>query len=118
MERHLWTNAKQARYIIGGFCGGSLFIQQGLWRRHLIEDDVYGIDGNGGHMIKILTNLTDEEMARLKYVRRLYWHWRGTRTMLHGKDQINNQELADRGIEVKPEPYIEYVKRPPHDKYL
>ena len=26
--------------------------------------------------------------------------------------------LADRGIEVTPEPYIEYIKRPPHDKYL
>ena len=69
-------------------------------------------------MIKILTNLTDEEMARLKYVRRLYWHWRGTRTMLHGKDQINNQELTDRGIKVEVEPYVEYVKRPPHDMYL
>ena len=69
-------------------------------------------------MIKILTNLTDEEMARLKYVRRLYWHWRGTRTGLNGKDQINNAELADRGIAIPQEEYIEYVKRPPHDKYL
>merc|ERR1712156_434828 len=69
-------------------------------------------------MLKILTNLTDEEMARLKYVRRLHWHWRGTRTALDGKDKISDQELADRGIAPVNDSYIEYVKRPPHDKYL
>ena len=37
------------------------------------------MDGNGGKMLKIITELTDEEMARLKYVRRLYWHWKGSR---------------------------------------
>ena len=86
VERHIWANAKQAKWIIGGMLGGSLLLQQGFWRSHLINDDVYGIDGNGGHMLKILTNLTDEEMARLKYVRRLYWHWKGTRTGLNGQD--------------------------------
>lgn len=75
VEKVVYANALKAKWILGGFIGGSLFLQQGIWRNHLIEDDVYGIDGNGGHMIKILTNLTDEEMARLKYVRRLYWHW-------------------------------------------
>ena len=84
MEKLLWKNIKQAKWIIGGFIGGSVFLQQGPWRSSLINDDVFGIDGNGGHMIKILTNLTDEEMARLKYVRRLNWHWRGTRTMYEG----------------------------------
>lgn len=69
-------------------------------------------------MLKIITNLTDEEMARLKYVRRLYWHWKGSRQMKDGKETISNQELQDRGIAYKEEPYIEYVKRPPHDKYL
>ena len=118
MERHLYKNAMNAKYIIGGFVVGSLFLQQGVWRSHLINNDVYGIDGNGGHMLKILTNLTDEEMARLKYVRRLYWHWRGSRTMSNGKDNISDQELADRGIAPANEPYMEYVKRPPHDKYL
>ena len=118
VERHIFSNAKQAKWIIGGFLGSSLFLQQTVWKSHLINNDVYGIDGNGGHMIKILTNLTDEEMARLKYVRRLYWHWRGTRTANNGKDQINDQELADRGVKQEAEPYIEYVKRPPHDKYL
>ena len=84
----------------------------------MINDDVFGIDGNGGHMIKIITNLTDEEMARLKYVRRLYWHWQTPRKALDGKDNISDQELNDLGIAAEPKPYIEYVKRPPHDKYL
>ena len=118
MEKLIYKNALQAKWIIGGMVGGSVFLQMGPWRSSLINDDVFGVDGNGGHMIKILTNLTDEEMARLKYVRRLYWHWKGSRTMFSSVEQINDQELADRGIEQKPEPYIEYVKRPPHDKYL
>lgn len=49
-------------------------------------------------MLKIITNLTDEEMARLKFVRRLNWHWKGSRKMDHGKDVIQPQELADRGV--------------------
>ena len=90
MDKLLWQNAKNAKWIIGGFAFGSLFLQQGVWRSHLINNDVFGIDGNGGHMLKIITNLTDEEMARLKYVRRLYWHWRGQRTALEGRDKISD----------------------------
>ena len=67
-------------------------------------------------MLKIITDLTDEEMARLKYVRRLNWHWKG-RKLFDGHEKISDAELADRGIEMK-DSYIEYVKRPPHDKYL
>ena len=118
MERLIAKNAMQAKWTIGAFLGGSMLLQMGAWRSHLINDDVYGIDGNGGHMIKILTNLTDEEMARLKFTRRMYWHWRGSRTPSDGKQRITDQELADHGIATKQEPYIEYVKRPPHDKYL
>ena len=118
MEKLLYANAVKAKWIIGGFLGGSLFLQQGVWRNHLIYNDVFGIDGNGGHMLKIITNLTDEEMARLKYVRRLYWHWRGTRTMHNGKDLISDAELADRGVALEQDKYVEYVKRAPHDKYL
>ena len=71
-------------------------------------------------MIKILTDLTDEEMARLKYVRRLYWHWNGSRKLMQsgGCETISDQEMSDRGIVQEQEPYVEYVKRPPHDKYL
>ena len=69
-------------------------------------------------MLKIITNLTDEEMSRLKYVRRLNWHWRGSRPAHYGKDFISEQEMSDMGIDLPKEKYIEYVKRPPHDKYL
>ncbi len=79
---------------------------------------MFGVDGNGGKMLKIITNLTDEEIARLKFVRRMHWHWRGSRKLDHGRDTIQTAELTDREIEWKQEPYIEYTKRPPHDKYL
>jgi hypothetical protein len=26
--------------------------------------------------------------------------------------------LSDRGINIEQEPYVEYMQRPPHDKYL
>lgn len=118
MEKLLYANAMKAKWVIGGMLGGSIFLQKTVWQNHLIYKDVFGIDGNGGHMLKIITNLTDEEMARLKYVRRLYWHWKGTRTMFNGKDTITDAELSDRGIASESDKYIEYVKRPPHDKYL
>ena len=118
MENLLYANAMKAKWILGGFIGTSFVLQNTVWKNQLIYNDVFGLDGNGGHMLKILTNLTDEEMARLKFTRRMYWHWKGTRAGGDGKDSINDQELADRGIATQPEPYIEYVKRPPHDKYL
>ena len=93
-----------------------MFSWYAIYRPKLLAD-TFGYDGNGGKMLKIITDLTDEEMARLKYVRRLYWHWNGSRRALDGKDTITNQELADRGIE-QTEQYVEYTKRPPHDKYL
>ena len=63
-------------------------------------------------------DLSDEEIARLKHVRRLAWHWRGSRQNDYGRERISDQELADRGIKTEQEPYVEYAKRPPHDKYL
>ena len=89
MERLLLNNAVKAKYVIGGMFFGSMFIQQ-LWFRHsLVYYGVFGFDGNGGNMIKIITELTDEEMARLKYVRRLYWHWKGSRQTFDGRDTIS-----------------------------
>lgn len=117
MEKLLWQNAKNAKWVIGGVVGGSLFVQY-LYKSHLLYHDVYGLDGNGGSMLKIITALTDEEMARLKYARRLYWHWKGSRKYFDGREQISDAELADRGISMQEEKYIEYEKRPPHDKYL
>jgi hypothetical protein len=118
MERQLLKNALSAKFVIGGFLFGSLWVQKTVYKAQLLQHDVFGLDGNGGDMLKIITDLTDEEMARLKYVRRLYWHWKGSRKYSDGRETISDQELRDRGIDVKPEPYIEYVKRPPHDKYL
>lgn len=117
LEKLIWQNIKNAKWVIGGWFGAFFFTQY-HYTAHLLQHDVFGVDGNGGEMLKIITALTDEEMARLKYVRRLYWHWKGSRKMFDGKEQISDQEMADRGIKWEQEPYIEYVKRPPHDKYL
>ena len=114
----MWHSAKSAKWVIGGLLGGSLLLQYGVFGPGLLHYEVFGHDGNGGRMLKIITNLSDEEMARLKFVRRLNWHWRGSRQFGHGKEQIQDQELSDRGIDWKQEAYIEYEKRPPHDKYL
>ena len=118
MEKHLWHNAKQAKWVIAAVIGGSVFLQQAIYKPGLTHLEVFGLDGNGGKMLKIITNLTDEEIARLKFVRRLHWHWRGSRKVDFGKDTIHTNELTDRGINWPQESYIEYEKRPPHDKYL
>ena len=117
MESVVVQNAWKARHFLGGFFITWWLYQRKIYGRYL-RDEVWGVDGNGGHMLKIVTDLTDEEMARLKFVRRLAWHWKGSRRLMDGGDKISDQELADRGIPVEQEPYIEYVKRPPHDKYL
>jgi hypothetical protein len=119
MERILVNNAMQGKMLLLKLTAATCAVQF-LFRRQLIWHDVFGFDGNGGSMLKIITDLTDEEMARLKYVRRLYWHWNGSRKMSQsgGNETISDQELSDRGIIQEQEPYVEYVKRPPHDKYL
>ena len=114
----MMTNAMNAKYILGFMVFGSIALQKTYLQTKLVRNDVFGADGNGGHMLKIITNLTDEEMSRLKYVRRLSWHWKGTRQALYGKETISEQELNDLGIDLPKEKYMEYVKRPPHDKYL
>ena len=117
LDKLLWNNAVKAKWVFGWFAFNTAFFQGYYLRNVLLNEDVYGVDGNGGRMLKIITNLTDEEMARLKYVRRLMCHWRGSRQATYGKDNIEAGELADRGIKWE-EKYVEYVKRPPHDKYL
>ena len=114
----MWKSAKNAKWLLASMAAGTLFLQVGIYSPGLTNLEVFGLDGNGGKMLKIITNLTDEEIARLKFVRRMHWHWRGSRKMDHGKDVIQTQELTDRGIPWSQEAYIEYEKRPPHDKYL
>jgi hypothetical protein len=118
VEKILWKNAINAKYLIGAIAAGTCFLQYAIYRPGLLHLEVFGIDGNGGKMLKIITNLTDEEIARLKFVRRMHWHWRGSRKLSHGKDTIQTPELTDRGIPWNENVYIEYEKRPPHDKYL
>merc|ERR1719345_594561 len=113
MEKVLMKNAMQGKMLLFKITAATCAVQF-LFRRQLIWHDVFGFDGNGGSMLKIITDLTDEEMARLKYVRRLYWHWNGSRKYQQsgGRESISDQELSDRGIEWKQESYVEYVKRP------
>ena len=99
MDKLLFRNIYNARFVICGFTVAHLAYWN-LLAKNRIYADVFGIDGNGGKMLKIITDLTDEEMARLKYVRRLAWHWKGSRTMYQGVETISDQELADRGIEL------------------
>lgn len=71
-------------------------------------------------MLKIYTYLTDQEITYLKFQRRLSWHAYDL-TPDHYKSHsshITDQELQDRGIDVPKEPYVEYLRRPPHDFYL
>ena len=85
-----------------------------------LKNYLFGHDGNGGDMLKIHTYLTDQEMAHLRYQKRLSWH-----TTKLEKDQfksvlpsIHNEELNDMGIKFPEDRYVEYNKRPPHDYYV
>ena len=118
MEKLLWQNLLKAKWVFLGFGGAFAASWFFIMKPVLLRAEVFGKDGNGGRMLKIITNLTDEEIARLKFARRMQWHWRGSRRMYDGRETISDQELSDLGIEWKQEPYIEYEKRPPHDKYL
>jgi hypothetical protein len=88
MEQHLFKSFKHAKFVIAGLAGGSILMQYLIFRPYLLHLEVFGPDGNGGRMLKIITNLTDEEMARLKFVRRMSWHWKGSRKLDFGRDTI------------------------------
>jgi hypothetical protein len=112
--RNLWNG----RFFWGAFLGVNLVCMK-IFEHRMYRNEIFGLDGNGGDMLKIITDLTDEEIARLKFVRRTTWHWKGMHKGDQGPNEnIQVQELADREIDWPVEPYIEYVKRPPHDKYL
>ena len=117
MEKLLFRNINNAKWFIGGLIGFNVVYWKAIGQTG-VQTEVFGWDGNGGSMLKIITDLTDDEMARLKHARRMNWHWRGSRRMFDGKETIQPQELSDRGIAMEQEPYVEYIKRPPHDKYL
>ena len=85
----LYHNMMNAKWIIGGVAATHMFYWYFMMKPRL-NAEVFGYDGNGGKMLKIITDLTDEEMARLKYVRRLAWHWKGSRQTSYGRDNIND----------------------------
>ena len=117
IDKLIMRNFMQGKFLFGTVILGNVLFWQFVTKRRVMGE-VYGHDGNGGKMLKIITDLSDEEIARLKHVRRLAWHWKGSRKGLDGRDTISDQELSDLGIKLEQEPYIEYQKRPPHDKYL
>lgn len=79
LAKNIWNG----RYVVASFLGVfSIFYYVNM--DHMVRYDVFGYDGNGGDMLKILTVLSDEEMARLKYMRRTSWHWPGSRRSMQG----------------------------------
>ncbi len=63
----MWKNTLQAKWVILSLIGATALVQYGYYKPMLLKHEVYGMDGNGGLMLKIITNLTDEEIARLKF---------------------------------------------------
>ncbi len=98
MASAMWNNAKQAKGVIGFLALGGIVNWMTVGKRQLY-DEVYGVDGNGGHMLKIVSDLTDEEIARLKFQRRMAWHASPDYDAEGGKNLISEQELNDRGID-------------------
>ena len=80
----------------------------------------FGVDGNGGDMLKIHTYLTDQEMASLRFQKRVSWHGFKQRkdSFKAISTHINEEELQDLGVKFPEDRYVEYNKRPPHDFYL
>jgi hypothetical protein len=64
---HLVASAKSGKIVLLALFGTGLLFQKTIGTSQVVTDEVFGHDGNGGHMLKILTDLTDEEMARLKF---------------------------------------------------
>ena len=54
MERHIWKNAKNAKWVIASLLGGTLFAQYLIYRPGLLHLEVFGVDGNGGRMLPLL----------------------------------------------------------------
>jgi hypothetical protein len=76
LDKTLGRNLWNGRYLFGGFVGLNILLSK-MFERRMVREEIFGLDGNGGDMLKIITDLTDEEMARLKFVRRTSWHWKG-----------------------------------------
>ena len=71
---------------------------------------VYITPGNGGHMLKMITSLTDQEIASLKATRRVKWHLPILSKISDANETISPQHLNKYNISQRQEPYIEYQK--------
>lgn len=89
MEKFFMRNIYNARWVIGGLVGFSFTYWKVIQVPNL-KKEVFGWDGNGGRMIKIITDLTDEEIARMKHQRRVFWHYRGRQSLFHGQEKISD----------------------------
>lgn len=91
-----------------------------VYDKRYLKRYIFGVDGNGGDMLKIHTYLTDQEMAALRFQKRVSWHGFKLRkdSFKDTMPYINGEELSDMGIKFPEDRYVEYNKRPPHDFYL
>ena len=69
MEKLLLRNMYNARYALGSLVLFNAVSWYAFMKPSLLYH-VYGHDGCGGPMLKIITDLTDEEIARMKWQRR------------------------------------------------
>lgn len=85
VDKMIMRNVMQGKFFFGTAIVGNVLCWHLVTKRR-VQGEVFGYDGNGGKMLKIISDLSDEEIARLKHVRRLAWHWKGSRKMFDGKD--------------------------------
>ena len=110
---------KSRKVLLASF--GIIFVWAKYNNDVVLKRFIFGSDGNGGDMLKIHTYLTDQEIAHLRYQKRLSWHankapekdqFKAIRTYIH------DEELKDLGINFPEDKSVEYNKRPPHDFYI
>lgn len=115
---HFISQLKKGKYHFLGIAG-ILYLWTEYDKRRL-KNHVFGIDGNGGEMLKIYSYLTDQEIASLRFQKRHSWHATKLEkdAFKNTESRINDEELKDLGIKFPEDRYVEYNKRPPHDFYL
>lgn len=119
MSKTMTENAYKARWhllgIVSTIAGVSYY-----WNQVFLKRYVFGLDGNGGDMLKIYTYMTDQEIAHLRFRKRVTWHSikRQPDDYKSQMPHVSDEELNDLGINTPKRKYVEYNKRPPHDFYL
>lgn len=119
MKHQIFKNMYASRKLMLVF-GLALAYKIQIYDQNHLKLHVFGIDGNGGSILDIHTYLTDQEMASLRFQKRLSWHGfkQEKDSFKNVSNRINDEELKDLGIDFPQDRYVEYNKRPPHDFYL